>query len=434
MDSHGERDHARFAPSSASRNLICQGSVALIEKLLEEGKIKGGGSSRASVRGTMCHELAEAKVRKPRISLKARLGKEKADVSDGTEVVFDEEMLEAVEAAVKEAKEFMKMFPKAYWDYEVKMHPADGISGSWGTVDILGLIIGECVIIADYKFGTGPVSDKDNKQFKEYGRLAAPLALIDFNRGGYVIAKVIQPHRKTKAKNFATYSGEEMLQHVEDMKEMVDKCHIDNLTPSDSGCHWGDARQHCPAKTSDREEKAGAAFSAVPTDDAWKAHDKVIQPLDVKGLEIEVAKPMGMELPPVSEVEPERVEHIMAFDKVYQTWIKEFKKTIQLKSDEGESFPGTKVVAGRKGARKWTVSDEEMVSYFVNFMAKNEKDITTSKVMSVTEAEKRLTSSEMKQLTSWIEQAEGKATLALEDDKRKNYDLSSFFKPVEIKE
>ena len=420
MDSHGERAHARFAPSSAGRNLICNGSVALIEKLLEEGKIEeSGGDSVASVRGTMCHEQSEDKVRRPKISLKSRLGKAKATTSDGTEVIFNEEMLEAVEAAVKEAKDFMKLFPKAHWDYEVKMQPADGIDGAWGTVDILGLMVGECVIIADYKFGTGPVSDKDNKQFKEYGRLAAPLALVDFSQGGYVIAKVIQPHRKTKAKNYATYSGAEMLQHVEEMKELVDKCHVDNLNPSDSGCHWCDARKHCPAKTSDREAKAAAAFSPV---------------VEEESKEVVKSSPMGIELPPVSEVEPEKVQHIMAFDKVYQTWIKEFKKVMQGKSDEGESFPGTKIVTGKKGTRKWAVSDKEMISYFVNFMAKQEKDITESKVLSVAKAEKVLTTSEMNMLEKWITQEDGKATLALEDDKRKNYDLSSFFKPVEIKE
>ena len=130
---HKERAHASYGPSSSSRWMSCTGSVPLTEDLRKKGKIVEGSSSLAADTGTFLHEVAEEKLRNPKMSVKKLVGKRVYTRSNGSVIEFTKEMCEDVEYATKEARAFMKLFPNAHWDFEVALPCADGIDECWGT-------------------------------------------------------------------------------------------------------------------------------------------------------------------------------------------------------------------------------------------------------------------------------------------------------------
>jgi len=412
---HADRAHAKFGPSSSAGWMVCQEYES------------SNTSSYPADAGTLCHEVAEkcARIKNPKAKTAQAsyyIGKAKFKRDNGEIISFDEEMAGRVQSAVDELREFQKQFPNTYWDYEVRLGPSDGLEDCWGTVDILGIEAGVRIIIADFKFGKGYVSEKDNTQFKEYGRMGALMGLVYFETGGYVIGKVIQPQRNTKATEYVVYPSEEMLKHRGSVVQALSERERGTLgvKPTDKGCQWCAKRDTCEAKRDVKNERMAEKFEAV----------------DSKAL-AQVASPMGITLPSPQDVDPEHVQHLVSFKKVFDKWYKDFIAYQQERTTEqGYSLPrGTKMVTGRKGTRKWAVDESIVTSYLVNQMARQTKDIAPPQVLSPTEMEKVLTESEYQHLVQgqFIQQDEGKATLALEDDKRKSYDISFMFKPVEGK-
>jgi len=417
---HSERAHAKYSPSSASRNMTCTAAVPLTEKLISEGKIEeDSGSSLPADRGTFLHELAELKLRKPRTSLAKLVGKETYTRDNGDVIELTKDMVDEVTYAVTEAKAFMKQFPAATWDYEVKMASADGIEDAWGTADIFGFEMGSRVIIADFKFGKRPVSAVNNTQFKEYGRLGAQVAFVTFTDDQEVVAKVIQPAQKTKFDDFQRYDAEEMRDHIADMKEAVSG--EEKFSASESNCMYCQARGHCTERGSKLNKVVMTAFKAV-----GKAEESSV--------EVEKVEPVtgGLVLPPPAEVPPEMVQHFMAFGKMFQKWFKEFSADAYRRASGGEDLEGMKLVVGRKGNRKWAVPDIEAINFLQWTFARQRGDVSKEVVLSVTEAAKIFNDMEMSQLmdAGMIKQDDGKATLALADDKRKDFAFNSVFKAV----
>jgi len=410
-DNHKDRAHAKYGPSSSSGWLNCQ-------------KYQSNSTgSYAADRGTLCHEVAEKclLVKGPKAKTgKAEyyVGKEKFTRENGDIIVFDNEMAKQVQSAVVECRAFMKLYPNAHWSFEVRLEPTGGFEDCWGTVDILGIEVGVCVIIADFKFGRGYVDVEKNEQLMEYARLAAPVGLVDFDKGGYAIGKIIQPARNTKVGDFATYTSDDMTAHIERVSTAMSniKKGLPVVKPTEKGCQWCAIRDNCDSKKEEKHAKVAEKFKTVDSNALVKYGEK-----------------MNIVLPAPDAVDPAHVQHFIAFKKVFDTWYKDFLVVQQQLAVDDEAPMGTKVVKGKLGNRKWVVSDDEMISHFVNFMARQEKDVTTRKVMTPTQAEKSLTTAEYQQLINgkWIKQDEGKPVLALEDDKRKHYDLSSIFKPVD---
>ena len=88
---------------------------------------------------------------------------------------------------------------------------------------------------------------------------------------------------------------------------------------------------------------------------------------------------------------------------------------IQVKLEAGEKIPGLKLVKGR-GRRKW-IDDEELV---INTLEKEGIDASKPTLKTLTEIEAALKSIGKKDLLdSLVVMSEGKARVALEDDKRK---------------
>jgi len=426
-ENHKDRGHADYGPSSAGRWMSCSSSVPLTQKLLREEKITEGSSSLAADTGTFLHEIAERKLRKLNMSIKKLVDKEVYIRPDGTEIVFTSEMCEKVESAVKEARAFMKNFPDAVWEYEVKLEPADGFPEIWGTADILGIEMGRRVIVADFKFGDFPVKADGNKQFKEYCRLGAQVAFINFAGTQEAVGKVIQPSQNTEANDYVIYDAGEMLSHIEAVEYALENEHFEE---SDSNCRFCPAKSECPQKTQGRNELAMKAFSdteAKAIKESLYGSSVVAEPY----LQ-EDAKPQGLVLPPPSEVTPEMRQHLFAFGTMFQKWWKEFVSDSCQRASNGEEMEGLKLVVGRKGNRKWNAPDAEVISQLTNMFARPKSQIVQEKVISPAQAEKTLSESEMLRLTKagWFKQEDGKATLALADDKRKDYDYTALFTPV----
>ncbi|SAL47181.1 PD-(D/E)XK nuclease superfamily protein [Caballeronia arvi] len=114
-----------------------------------------------------------------------------------------------------------------------------------------------------------------------------------------------------------------------------------------------------------------------------------------------------------------------ALGRVYESldlidgWMKAVRGRIEVELLAGNAVPGTKLVAGRRGARKWSSTDE--AEALLKSMRLKQDEMYTFKVISPTQAEKLLAKESprrWKKVESLVTQADGKPSVAPEHDKR----------------
>ena len=166
-----ETRHSNTGASSAHRWRNCKGSNNLIAKLIAEGKV-ARSTSRAAAEGTAAHLVLSACLEDgdDAISMKDMV----IEVGDWSFVV-DDEMV----AGVQECIDWVhRRMAKAEADgFEVKLYVERSLSSftdddAFGTSDIIVHIIGDCLIIVDFKYGRGVTVEPDSDQNWYYGYLA----------------------------------------------------------------------------------------------------------------------------------------------------------------------------------------------------------------------------------------------------------------------
>lgn len=177
------------------------------------------------------------------------------------------------------------------------------------------------------------------------------------------------------------------------------------LVPGDKQCRWCKAKATCPALT------AHALSTVTGNVDDFEDLTKGA-PVLAKKVEVEQIDPKA---PHVTNVILGAL--FPALDLI-DDWLRAVRAKIESELLAGREVPGTKLVAGKKGARAWSDADE--VEKKLKAMRLKQEQMYDFKLISPTTAEKLLKDQQKrwKQLEPLITQADGKPHVAPLSDKR----------------
>jgi len=162
--------HSSRGASSAHRWLNCPGQINLTEELARKGLINFG-SSRPAAEGTAAHLVLSTCMED------GSDAHEMADMEIAVEdwvFIVDKEMIDGVQETLDWIRARIAKAKKA--GFEVKVYVEKGMSSftdpdAYGTGDVLIHIIGDRLIIGDFKYGKGVVVEPTSDQNAYYGYL-----------------------------------------------------------------------------------------------------------------------------------------------------------------------------------------------------------------------------------------------------------------------
>lgn len=380
-------EHAYFAPSAASRWLLCPMSLSLSEKYYN----KDAKSSKYAHEGTICHAVAADCLTK-NIAPTDFLGKviEK--------VVMTPELVAGIQLYIDEirglAKEYKALGGKI--EHRVKI-----TEECWGTVDAL-LWNKDTLLICDLKMGKGVVvSAEDNAQLKIYS-----IGALKWLREEYkinltkIVNIIIQPRTPDPIRKYEISRQDLGDWYVGEVANILDEYGKGKKISSSSKCNPGEVQcRWCPVS----QNGACAAEAHKAANDAQQAFlpfTKIEKP-EVKKTEGELT---------IEEV----VEYKKSFPFILQ-WIKTIDTFINAKALAGEHIPGFKLVEGRS-IRIWNVDEDNVVTFLRNI----DEEPYIEKLVSPAQAEKAMGKKTAKStgLYSLIVKPKGAPTLVAQSDKR----------------
>jgi len=394
--------HTRLSPSKAKQWMSCPGSVSLTEGMADF-------PSKYAAEGTAAHFLAAQCLRDgtmPAEHLGRRIAIASGDAywaetSTVESVIFEvtEEMVENVGAyvsRVRELAEGVDMFIEQWVD----LSPILG-EGEGGTAD--AIIIGQDYFaVHDLKYGKGrPVTAKDNPQLYLYalGAYEQIVSLI-LETPEYVVVGIHQP--RNGGYNEHSLSFDELLAFKEVAKEAAEKTRQPNapLIPGPEQCEWcpGMRLAICPAV-------AQEVLSSVATVNEFE---------DLSSETL---------LPPETMGEDTLAQALGKLDLI-EEWCSAVRTRAVQMLQSGQSVPGYKLVAGRKGPRKWDKSREtEIVDYLLKTVRLTQDDIYSRELLSPTKIEKLVGPIQYKRLSEYIIQSAGSPAVVPVSDPRPALDL-----------
>ncbi len=162
--------HSSRGASSAHRWLNCAGSINLTEELARKGLINFG-SSRPAAEGTAAHLVLSTCMED------GSDAHEMADFEIAVEdwvFIVDKEMIDGVQETLDWVRARIAKAKKA--GFEVKVYIEKGMSSftdpdAYGTGDVLIHIIGDRLIVVDFKYGKGVSVEPTSDQNAYYGYL-----------------------------------------------------------------------------------------------------------------------------------------------------------------------------------------------------------------------------------------------------------------------
>ena len=183
---HADRAHALLSPSGSHRWLHCTPSARLEAALPDT-------ESEAARRGTLAHEISEAKLRqlfidpRPKRTFNAALNKMRKHE------LYEAVMEEHTDAYVDYVQRLVHAFPSPpHIAVEQRVDLTDYVPESFGSSDLIIIGSGKMHVI-DYKNGSGvPVSAEDNPQMKLYA-LGAYKAFAPWFPISEVHLSIVQP-------------------------------------------------------------------------------------------------------------------------------------------------------------------------------------------------------------------------------------------------
>lgn len=377
---HASRDHATFGPSSMSRLVACPASGFLSKE------IPNPPSTAAADEGTLGHEVSE-------IMLEAKLTDTPYPKS------FDEKYDKEMIACGKAYAEFIygviepHLSKRHFWAIEKRLIN-DSDRDIWGTADFVFVYKedGEDkknIIIIDYKYGTWAVSPKKNWQLAAYawGAIEEFGGIYGIEKVDKVSAYIFQPRCAKKLKTYKpepwTISADHLdKSYIQVMSSAVDLI-IDwvdseqmseedaaKYTTTGSHCHFCRAKGVCNAY---KEAKSG------PTLAAFK---RAAEKLDKKELgNKEAILTAGVisldELTFIALNKSEIIKFIEAASQIPAYMIM-----------RGDDVPGLKLV--EQNPRRSFIKDTDSLIKGLKALGILNPVQTVEKVITLTEAEKRI--------------------------------------------
>ena len=369
--------HSKRSPSSAHRWMRCPGSPR------EEAGFPNTTNINAET-GTVAHEVG---------ALCLEHGKE-SESFDGAvikgyeHVEIDEEMVENVGVYIHDIRSRAHGCELLI---EQKVDFSAWVPEGFGTSDVI--ILGDGVIeIHDLKYGMKKVFAEDNEQLCFY----ALGAYHQFSAlGNYTHVRMVIHQPRLDHISEAELLIEDLLDFGERAKACAEATMAPDagLIPGEKQCQWCKAKATCIAAAGLVAETVGMDFDNLTED--------VVPTGDLPGA-----------------ISDEHLPNIYAKLEFIENWCKAIRSSMYAALDEGRKINGYKMVAGKRGHRKF--KDEEAAAKKLKGMRLKVDEIYNHKLKSPAQLEKVLKGNPRKwaKVVDLITQSEGKPTVALESDKR----------------
>lgn len=389
--------HALFSPSSAARWMACPGSVALAKDLPDE-------SSDFADEGTAAHELA---------ALCLLGGSDAAEhvsrqiTVNGKAYTVDAEMASHVQVYLDTVRGLADLGDELRIEQRLPIGHITGEEGAHGTADAL-VLVGDELVIIDLKYGRGVEVDAErNAQLQIYALGA--LHEFDLVYAPTQVRLIICQPRRHHVSEW-TCSVEDLCEFGKAVTLKANRARAcieqgdvdpgDDLHPTEHGCRFCRAKATCLAL---RQRVLDTL-----TDDF-----------------VDCSLPLAPQLAGAQE----RIEHsdaaqlaeCLALCDLVEGWCKAVRARAESELLAGRDVPGFKLVEGRKGARRWTDTDEAEV--LLKAMGLKHSLIYDYSVISPTTAERLAKAGEIgprqwPKLSACITQPDGKPSVAPASDKR----------------
>jgi hypothetical protein len=245
-----EGRHSTLGASSAYRWLACPGSIALAAKLALAGHLLNK-TNPAAAEGTAAHTVLAACLED---GSDAHELKGTHMVVAGYEFVVDDEMVEGVQATLDFVREKTQEYKD--WGCDVKVYVEKGLSSifdpdAYGTSDIIIHVVGERMLVIDFKYGRGVTVEPTSEQNAYYGYLSVE-NYVGFGEDIKVVESWIAQPRIPHPQGI-------FRRHVTNVKELTDWW-MNTVLPGMEAtrkegadlvigdhCRFCPAKSHCPA-------------------------------------------------------------------------------------------------------------------------------------------------------------------------------------------
>lgn len=409
--------HSKWSASGFKKIMLCPGS-----KVLEVGA--ADNTTIYAAEGTAAHELLELVLtgETPAAGYVGRIIQ-----ADGFDIEVADEMAEYIQAVADRVRDYQGEDGVLF--VEQQLHYAEYLGvphdEGWGTGDVV-IARGDEIIVIDLKYGKGLAVDVErNPQLMLYGLGA--LAKFNGIAGDFTRVRLVIEQPRISSKPSEWDCSVEELEHWgrTTARSAVETCEsakavlVDDevptqsriwqqtfLHPGEDQCRFCKAKAKCPAL---RAEVAVAAFNVAPaTPDEFA--------------ELEPAMPDEQDSPDWIAACLSRVDLI-------EDWCKAIRAEAERRMLEGGEVPGYKLVAGKRGPRKWANAKEaEEVMKSMRLKLEEMYDLS---LISPTTAEKLAKAKtigprQWNRLVPLITQSDGKTHVAPVSDERPALDV----KPV----
>lgn len=369
-------NHALLGASSAHRWLVCPPLARL------EEKIKDRGSSFAE-EGTVAHELAELQLMKRFKLLATRAVNSHLKLFKETNGYYDQSMEDYVSLYCDLVEERVNQYENAVVELEQRVDFTKWVPEGFGTSDVV-ILSDQVIEIIDLKYGKGvPVDAYLNPQLMLYalGAVDKYDIIYEFET---VRMTIIQP----RLDNISTFEIEK--------EELM---------------YWAD------------NYVAPRAVQAWEGIGEWKITDDVVKFSKVRAqlrprAERNFQVVDKYELKEAPLLTNEEIAEILDRAPEIKKWLEHVESyALQKARDEGEEFPGWKVVSGRSNRK---VSDVEGLLMILEAEGFEDEDILKpQELKAIGQLEKVVGKKKFAELAKgFIIKPEGKPVLVAETDKR----------------
>lgn len=379
--------HSIYSPSAAHRWMRCPGAPHMERDYPDT-------SSRYADEGTAAHDVA-ARILCGEDPLS--IVGERIPVQTGT-IEVTSEMIDHVMHYVDVVR---ASGSNPFVETKVQLPFANG--AAFGTVDAIA-IDGNLLHVVDLKYGRGELVEAEgNEQLMLYA--AGVLATFEeaLPHITHVRLVIVQPRAGGVRAHMVTRADiEAFVERARIAADLVAEAYAVDpgqyLQPGEKQCRWCKAKADCPALRAAVEAATIADFDDLSIDTpntGWSA---------------------------------ERLSQAYAMTSLVEMWVEAVRKLARDRLVAGEPVPGFKLVAGRRGARRWADENEAAAQ----LEAALKEDAYERKLLSPTGAEKALKGTPAwKTITSLVVQPEGAPVIAPESDKRPVWTPSDDFNAVE---
>lgn len=362
--------HSIFGPSSAHRWLRCPGSIKAEASVPEK-------ESPYAVEGSAAHALAETCL-KNKNDTNVWIGKKL--LYNNKEWIIDPEMADYIQMYIDYVREI-----DGDLEIEQKVSYNDWVSGGSGTADAI-VVKDDILFVIDLKYGKGvKVDAKRNPQGQLYA-LGALSERAVFQKFKKVIIIIHQP-RLEHVSEWET-TPDDLYSFGHWAKGRAQLCIEPNpeRVPGDKQCQWCKAKAVCPALSKQTEMVISNQFNDLD--------EKTIKAPEI--------------------LSDDQLQFIMSNKKLIESWLKSVEAYVKERIEDGNGFPGWKLVHGRS-TRKW--NDEEKAERLLRRLL-GATDAYKKTLLTPPAAEKALGKEKKHRIDKLIFKPEGAPVLVSESDKR----------------